>query len=68
MKFEWDSEKNEINMRKHGVDFEEAKTVFEDEMAIAIYDEEHSADEDRFKATSKNPFPALHKNVIINQQ
>ena len=49
MRFEWNPEKNEINKRKHGVDFGEAETVFEDEMAITIFDEEHSDDEDRFK-------------------
>lgn len=49
MKFEWDPEKNEVNIRKHGVDFYEAETVFEDERAVTIYDENHSAGEDRFK-------------------
>ena len=49
MRFDWDTNKNEVNIRKHGVDFEEAETVFEDENAVTIYDEEHSEDEDRFK-------------------
>ena len=49
MRFEWDQEKNEINYKKHGVNFEEAETVFEDERAITIYDASHSNDEDRFK-------------------
>ena len=40
--------KNNTNLRKHGVSFDEAETVFEDERAITIYDEEHSGDEDRF--------------------
>ena len=48
-KFEWDPEKNEINIRKHGVNFDEAETVFEDEMAIMIYDENNSDTEERFK-------------------
>lgn len=48
MKFEWDLEKNKRNIRKHGVDFDEAKTVFQDEMAFELYDEEHSRDEERF--------------------
>ena len=48
MKFEWDSEKNKRNNRKHRVDFSEAETVFEDDNAIEIFDEEHSEDEDRF--------------------
>jgi len=49
LKFEWNPEKNKKNIKKHGVDFEEAKTVFQDEMALELYDEEHSADgEDRY--------------------
>ena len=32
--FEWDEFKNQINQRKHGIDFEEAKTVFYDDNAI----------------------------------
>ena len=49
MRFEWNPEKNEINIKKHGVDFSEAETVFEDERAITIFDEQHSASEERFK-------------------
>ena len=48
MKFEWDPMKNEVNIKKHGIDFSEAETVFEDERAVTIYDEEHSNGEDRF--------------------
>jgi len=46
--FEWDIKKNKINLNKHGVSFEEAKTVFYDEYAISYFDPEHSEDEDRF--------------------
>ena len=46
--FEWDENKNQINIRKHGVSFEEAKTVFYDEEALLIDDPEHSEEEDRF--------------------
>ena len=60
LKFEWDSKKNKINTRKHGVSFEEAQTVFYDEYAIQFFDPEHSEDEDRFillgsNAKSKTP-------------
>ena len=48
MRFEWNPEKNEVNKSKHGVDFHEAETVFEDERAITIFDEEHSENEERF--------------------
>lgn len=46
--FEWDENKNAINKRKHGVSFEEAKTVFYDTEALVIADPEHSEEEDRF--------------------
>lgn len=48
MKFEWDEEKNRINKLKHGIDFNIAIHVFDDENRIEIYDIEHSTDEDRY--------------------
>ena len=48
MKFEWDEEKNKINIDKHHIDFNEAKTVFNDVFAVVEYDEEHSKNEERF--------------------
>lgn len=49
IEFEWDSVKAESNIEKHGVSFEEAKSVFFDEFALQFYDEEHSQlEEDRF--------------------
>ena len=45
--FEWDERKNEINKSKHGVSFEEGKTVFYDENALVIADPEHSEEEER---------------------
>jgi len=46
--FEWDERKAKQNIRKHGVSFEEAATVFGDQFSITIYDPLHSEDEDRF--------------------
>lgn len=46
--FEWDENKNNSNVNKHGISFEEAKTVFYDENAIQFYDDKHSFDEERF--------------------
>ena len=46
--FEWDGHKNQLNKKKHGIWFEEAKTVFEDPYARIFYDKEHSKKEDRF--------------------
>ena len=48
IKFEWGEHKNQINQQKHGVSFDEAKTVFYDEYAILFDDPEHSAEEDGF--------------------
>jgi uncharacterized protein len=48
IKFEWDAAKASINKKKHGVSFDEAKTVFYDENAKIIHDPEHSHDEERF--------------------
>jgi hypothetical protein len=46
--FEWDPQKAELNTRKHGVTFDEADTVFNDQMFITLLDEEHSTDEERY--------------------
>ncbi len=46
--FEWNINKSVSNIRKHGVSFDEAKTVFTDEYARLINDPDHSQDEDRF--------------------
>ena len=48
MRFAWDSAKAASNLKKHGVMFAEAATVFEDLNALQIFDPEHSAEEDRF--------------------
>ncbi len=48
LRFEWDDRKDEENRRKHGISFEEARTVFFDEHALLITDPDHSDDEDRF--------------------
>ena len=46
--FEWDEIKNRVNVLKHGITFDEASTVFSDENAILIFDDEHSDHEERF--------------------
>ncbi|MBX9630772.1 MAG: BrnT family toxin [Burkholderiales bacterium] len=48
LRFDWDSRKAAQNLRKHGISFEEAKTVFLDERARLIDDPDHSEEEDRF--------------------
>ena len=46
--FIWDEDKNKTNQKKHGISFDEAKTVFFDENAIEFLDPDHSEEEDRF--------------------
>ena len=48
MEFEWDAGKAEANLRKHGIGFEEAVTLFMDPDELAVYDPDHSLAEERF--------------------
>jgi uncharacterized DUF497 family protein len=48
MSFEWDETKAAANLSKHGVSFDEAKTVFDDPLYIDFYNPDHSADEHRY--------------------
>ena len=48
MEFEWDPEKAAENAKKHGVDFSEGMTVFNDPLELTISDPDHSQDEERF--------------------
>ena len=47
MIYEWDPKKAKANLRKHGVSFEEAATLFLDPLAITFPDPDHSDEEDR---------------------
>ena len=46
--FDWDEDKAAANLKKHGIGFEEAKTVFGDPFSVTIDDPAHSANEYRF--------------------
>jgi uncharacterized DUF497 family protein len=48
LSFEWDPGKAASNAAKHGITFEEAKTVFFDDDALVIADPDHSQEEERF--------------------
>jgi len=48
LKFEWNEAKSASNEKKHGISFDEAKSVFSDEFGRLIADPDHSEDEDRF--------------------
>jgi uncharacterized protein len=48
MKFEWDDNKAKRNLKKHGVSFQEASTVFDDAYSVTLEDLEHSFEELRY--------------------
>ena len=57
--FVWDEVKSRANASKHGVSFEEARTVFFDENARLMHDPDHSKDEDRFILLEMSRKPRL---------
>jgi len=52
--FEWDQEKAESNLKKHGVSFDEAATIFNDPGITTISDLDHSEDEERYVSIGKS--------------
>ena len=48
IEFEWDEAKARSNVRKHGVNFDDATTAFYDALSVTIPDPDHSVDESRF--------------------
>ncbi|MCZ7669080.1 MAG: BrnT family toxin [Chloroflexi bacterium] len=48
MEFKWNKDKAKANLSKHGVPFDEAKTVFDDPLYIDFHDPDHSDDEERY--------------------
>ena len=48
LRFEWNPVKAAANFRKHGISFDEARTVFEDDEALFMADPDHSVEEDRW--------------------
>ena len=60
--FIWDENKNQINIKKHGISFNEAETVFDDEFIVFYPDDEHSYHEERFIAIGES---ALQKLLMV---
>jgi len=54
MTYQWDNDKATANLRKHGIDFADAVSVFSDELAITIPDERF--DEERFITVGMDAF------------
>jgi len=63
MEFEWDPQKAEMNLRKHGVSFAEAGTVFGDDFAITVPDPDHSIDEERYITVGRSNRGRLAKRL-----
>ena len=59
IRFEWDSAKASANLRKHRVAFEEAETVFSDDLALLIDDPDHCDEEDRFVLLGLSAVPRI---------
>ena len=55
MNFEWDENKNQANIKKHGVDFRDACYVFADQFALNMPDDEHSDNEERWLLLGASP-------------
>lgn len=49
--FEWDEDKNKLNIEKHGLSFEKILSLFDDPYSLDFFDNTHSDDEDRFFTT-----------------
>ena len=48
VQFEWDADKDALNLKKHGVDFRDAVHVFYDVNRIEWFDSAHSDEEERY--------------------
>ena len=63
MEFEWNKEKAEANLAKHGVSFDEAKAVFDDPLYVDFYDPDHSEDEEQYIIVGQS---AQHRLLIVS--
>ena len=53
--FQWDPNKDHSNQKKHGVSFLEATEVFKDPMALTLFDQEHSLEQERWVTLGLTP-------------
>lgn len=60
--FEWDPLKAATNRRKHGIDFDEAMTVFADRLTVSVPDTEHSEEEDRWVTIGRS---SRHRPIVV---
>ena len=59
MEFEWDESKNQINLNKHKIDFNDAVHVFIDPNRVERYDSANSFNEDRWQTIGMAPLGVL---------
>lgn len=63
VRFEWDDAKADDNEREHNVSFIEAATVFDDDLAVALSDPDHSVDEFRFLLLGES---SRHRLLVVS--
>ncbi len=68
IEFDWDEDKNKANRKKHGIWFEEARSVFDDFNGRLILDSEHSDHEDRFILSGYNSSSKLLVVVLCHRE
>jgi len=61
LEFEWDEQKARANERKHGVTFDEGRTVFYEEIALVYDDPDHSEDEERYLLVG----PSARRRLLV---
>ena len=61
IEFQWDDNKAKVNSEKHGITFQEAKTVFYNEFADQFFDKENSYEEDRFLLLGRS----IHARILM---
>ncbi|MGK7883377.1 MAG: BrnT family toxin [Crocosphaera sp.] len=65
MEFEWDDNKNQANIAKHGIDFEQAKAVFNDPWLLIFFDERQEYGELREIAIGRMPLVTQNKSFVV---
>jgi len=63
MQFEWNKDKARANLTKHGISFDEAKTVFDDPLYVDFYDPDHSAEEERYIIVGQS---VRHRLLVVS--
>jgi uncharacterized DUF497 family protein len=62
MIFEWDEQKEKVNLQTHKISFAEAETVFYDPYALSMPDPDHSIEEERFIDIGRS---AKHRILLV---